>query len=320
MKNFTHHFNQRIVVLGFAAAVVGVACGRVGYEAVNVYALPGDGAAANNEDAGVAVDDGPHDVDVRSSDGGETNDAAAALDVGAAGADGAVAPDYCLAIPALPNAPVIDGVLDADVVLRPWVPEDWLTSGPDPAPPVGVHARYAVAWRNEGLYFFIDVVDPDLLPAIASTSPYWGDSLELYVDSDGVFAKSPDYDKPGTRQFIVMAPAADTMVRKQATMYEQTSVKGVWSTGQYEAFATPAGYVVEAFVRKEDLSLNTWSLAAGQRVGINLGHNVSVSTPLKNTLDDRLGQYFLRNEGATAARTGPFNNVATFCVPTLTAP
>ena len=62
--------------------------------------------------------------------------------------------DDCTGVVALPAVPVIDGVLDCGVPLWPMPLQGW--SGSSPIPPT-VQASLAVAWRTDGLYFFVSV-------------------------------------------------------------------------------------------------------------------------------------------------------------------
>jgi len=118
--------------------------------------------------------------------------------------DAATGSDYCTSLPALPVAPVIDGVVDDDLPLVDVTPVGW-TGG---ATPPDATTQYAVAWRPDGIYFFVRVHDPSLVPAEASEQAWQGDAVELFADSDGRFSSPPAYDNPGTRHFIVAAPSS----------------------------------------------------------------------------------------------------------------
>ncbi len=229
--------------------------------------------------------------------------------------ESAPAPNYCLTVPVLAADPVIDGVVDPGLTLRRLEPQGFAGNVTELPPGVSVH--YAVAWRSDGVYVFMQIADPNLQPSIVAKAPFCGDSVEIYVDADGVFPNAPGYDKPGTRQFVVMAPTEGTMSRVEGTIYETAANRGSWTSMHYGAFTTANGYNVEAFVRSSDLMLQSWTLGAGQRIGFNLGHNVSVSTPLQGTCSDRYTQYFLRIEGLSAGKSGPYHDTGTFCQPSL---
>src|SRR4029077_15936789 len=112
--------------------------------------------------------------------------------------------DYCLQLPALPQAPQFDGVLDCGPSLIDLPAIGWTASQ---ALPSDNHARYAAAWRPDGLYFYVEVDDMLRLPALASdVDPWCGDGVELYADSNGNYVSAPDYDDPGAMQLLAVAP------------------------------------------------------------------------------------------------------------------
>ena len=223
---------------------------------------------------------------------------------------------YCARIPALATAPVIDGELDGNLALAAIVPVDWSSREPLPA----VDAQLAIAWRATGLYFFVVVDDADRHPAPPQSHAYCGDGVELYADADGAYPVAPDYDRPGTRQFVAVAPANASDARSDGSTWEQTFV-GAWSGG-FVAAPRPTGYVLEAFIEAAQMDLG-WELQPGSKIGFDVSINVSttdgsaVESPscVQNL---RLGQYFLRVDEASSGTDGrPYNNVRAFCTATL---
>ena len=321
------------VALG--ALVACVACGRIGYEA-----LAGTGDAGGGPDTGAdssaPVDaSGPGDApagldasDDRSplegapdappmaddAGGGDAGDAAP----DAPGCTAATLPgiDYCATLPFLPQAPVIDGKVDCTLPLRDLAPLGW-TGG---AAPPDATAQYAAAWRPDGLYFFVQVHDPSLVPASSTGFTYQGDAVELFMDSDGVFAAPPAYDNPGARQFIVAAPPAAQSSVAWAQVWFNTTAYSTWTSTQFGAYGLADGYAVEAFVTGPDLGLGALALAAGGLVGMDLSVDVSYGVdqgPDAGGAGNRLGQYFLRVASPDAGGGLPPFDPRAFCVPTL---
>jgi hypothetical protein len=231
------------------------------------------------------------------------------------------ATSYCTALPSLPTAPTIDGMLECGLTLQPVPVRHWTGTSTYPA---DNSASMAWAWRPDGLYVFVDVNDPSRLPALAAQDPYYGDSVEVYVDSDGAYPTSPMYDNPGAMQLIAAAPENDTTMVTRGQRWRTAVFVGAWLGSQYAAFPKPGGYVLEAFVPAVDLDLASWTLAAGQRVGTDLSINVSVSAeppPVGETANvgRRLGQYFMNVPDPDCADSSclPFGNVTGFCSPVL---
>jgi hypothetical protein len=227
--------------------------------------------------------------------------------------------DYCAELPALPAPPVIDGELDCGVALRALSPVAW-TGG---ATPPDATAEYAVAWRPNGVYFFVHVRDPSLVPAEPLAQAWEGDSVELYVDDDGTYAAPPNYDNPGSRQLVVVAPptATSSLARAEVWAFGNGGAFSEWISPNFRAYGTTDGYVVEAFVTGPDLGLSSLALAASGHVGVDLSVGVSYPAskgPDAGTPGNRVGQYFLRvgalDGGATPLP--PFD-VRAFCRPTL---
>jgi hypothetical protein len=178
--------------------------------------------------------------------------------------------------------------------------------------PIDATAEFAIAWRPDGIYFFLSVTDPTLVPAAATDDNWKGDGVELYVDSDGTFGAPPNYDDPGTRQIVIGVPAPTS----RTSVWLKQGYLSEWTGGKFVSAVRPGGYVVEAFVTAQDLGLATWSLAKGDHVGIDLGINVSFRTATQTgSAGHRLGQYFLR--ASWAGNLFPYFNVNAFCTPTL---
>jgi hypothetical protein len=243
-------------------------------------------------------------------------------DAGAAGADGAPTVDAsgaclgpvhdgCEEVPPLASPPVIDGALECGLALRPIVPQGW--THPGPVPPDRA-AAYAVAWRPEGLYVYVSVDTPDRRPSVgASGRLHCGDAVEIFVDADGAFTRPPAYDPEGTMQFVIPAPAA--VDHRLGWRWIRGVELGGWD-GRFVASPRPGGYAVEAFIQAADLGLRTWTLGAGDRVGIDLAIDLSGQGGEPDC--SRLGQFSLRVAPPTAGCPGyPWCSVAAFCRPQL---
>ena len=179
------------------------------------------------------------------------------------------------------------------------VPVGW-QSAETPLPPMpSVPVQFAVGYRPDGVYFFIDVADPDRFPARQNDLTYCGDGVEVYVDHDGAFNNAPDFDDTGTVQFIARAPDSDTAPRTDGGEYfARRMYGGVWQAG-YGAFPYAGGYTVEAFIDAAALGLASWTPAAGSHVGIDISINLSRADgaviPIGECSQNRrLGQFFLR--------------------------
>lgn len=327
------------------------ACLRIGYE--EQPREPIDAGYANQRDAAVLFDAaGASDAVVSTTDAAISMDAAATLDA-AKPADAAaiamvdaaspadagsmldaanpidaavgctpVMRDYCVTLPALPEAPVFDGVLDCGPALIELVPVGWHSSEAY----AGDHpARYAAAWRPDGLYVYIEVDDTLVLPAPASeVEPWCGDGIELYVDADGVYMSAPDYDEPGAIQLLATAPARDssTALAVDARYHTRDPDDRIadWEASRHVAVARANGYALEAFVTAADLDMDSWSLSAGGRLGFDLAINVSVADDSEQVeCGYNLGQYYLRlsRTPCSSDNCRPYSNAAAFCTPVL---
>jgi hypothetical protein len=97
---------------------------------------------------------------------------------------------------------------------------------------------------------------------------------------------------------------------------------GPMNPGRLTAVPTPEGYDAEVFVVAEDLGLGSWSLGAGDAVGMDIGHDVSDPQGSNGPEGYRLGWYSPR---LVTPRTYtvwdyPMFNQNAFCTTTLLAP
>jgi hypothetical protein len=317
----------RALVILVAATGWASGCGRVGFDAVDdggfsLLDASIDGGSGPRRDAS---DDAFAPADAAPEDAPSSNDGAAS-DADAAGCIVSTVADYCAAVPPLPAPPTIDGVLDCGPALVAMTPVDW--NGPPPLPPfpAGNATSLAVAWRPDGLYVFVDVTTPAAFPAAFADPVFYGAGIELFVDDDGVSANPPAYDDPGAIQFVVAAPGAVISdagaTGQRAEGFRNAADEGPWASRQFGTFATPTGFVFEAFVAAADLGLASWSLAAGGKVGLDLSTDASFTTAsTTGPQGHRVGQYFLSVEapaGDASAPTTPYADPRAFCTPTLT--
>ncbi len=266
--------------------------------------------------------DGAFDAESSGLEAGDTDSGVRDRDAVADAMDGsacsvAAVADYCTTLPFLPGPPVIDGTPDCALSLHGLTPVDWTGD----ATPPDASAEFAVAWRPDGLYFFVRVHDPSLVPAEPSEFSWEGDEVELYMDSDGTYTAPPAYDNPGARQFTIAAPPdAQSSVARAQVWYPGFVGTADWTSTEFRAYGTPDGYVVEAFVTGPDLGLGTLALAEGGEVGMDL--SIGVSYPTDRGADagnpgNRLGQYFLHVADADAGGGIPPFDPRAFCRPAL---
>jgi hypothetical protein len=229
--------------------------------------------------------------------------------------------DYCMNLPELVLPATIDGELDCGLALHSLTPAGWTGGAALP----DATAEYAVAWRFDGLYFYVFVHDPLVVPATPASNIWEGDGIEIFVDSNGAYTASSFYDATGTRQFTTAAPNAGTasVARGQIWAFPLPLNGGLpadWLSTTYRTFPKPGGYALEAFVVGADLGLASWSLSAGANVGMDVGINVSYpEADASGAFGHRLGQYFVSvdpnpPDGGVAS---PFVNTRAFCNPTL---
>ena len=228
--------------------------------------------------------------------------------------------DYCQSLPRLQRNPVIDGVVDSALNVVALTPVAWTGQG---AQPDHTTASFALAWRPNGLYVFMHVVDPNRLPPKDGRNIWEGDGAELYFDTDGLFPSAPTYENPGMIQIIVAAPADDDTPSTKSQRFRNAAAQGEWMSTRFAAFPTADGYILEGLLQADTVDVASLAMHAGEVVGIDLGVNVSVLDDHVGdagvTLDDRrLGQYFLH---VTAPITGcggqPYCTPTALCTPTL---
>lgn len=227
----------------------------------------------------------------------------------------------CLELPAAAGAPpVIDGRLDPSLAAFPLTPVGWNATGMVPSE---VQVSWVAAHRADGLYVFVDVIDPTRDPATNEDQLFCGDAVEIFVDADGTLAAAPAFDDPGAVQLIVAGPRAGEQRSTRAARYRTYARLGPWSSPQMGAFAREdgRGYVVEAFVTAADLDLPAWSLVEGARIGLDLSIDVGGSPEVINdySCPGRRGQFSLRvrPEPPDGGCGLPYCDTAAFCTPTL---
>ena len=293
--------------LAWSTALWLVGCGRLGFQELNA-----------------ATGSAPRDAQARAAAGDQAPDA----DAAGACATAAIS-DYCQQIPRLPADPVVDGQLDCGPPLLDFEPAGWTASS---AIPADHGARVAVAFRPNGLYVYLEIRDSLIMPwpAVMGTTtegPWCGDGVEIYVDSDGRTPEAPLYDQPGAAQLVASAPSAASAT-SGGQRYRNRNGQALiasWTSMRYGAYRLPdnSGYSFEAFVEADDLDLANLSWSAGQRIGFDIGINVSVSrypAPAGQQIDcgRRLGQYFLRIAPAPCGQSClPYLNANAFCKPML---
>lgn len=221
--------------------------------------------------------------------------------------------DYCEQVPALQQAPVIDGTLDCGPPLLSIAPQAWNGTV---AMPVDHVAKLALATRNDGLYVYVEVHGTARLPHPSGSSIYCGDAVELYIDADATFDAAGAYDKPGTMQFIVAAPTA-AGAGVDAMRYVQGADHSAWLSTQVQTAVLSDGYAIEAFITAADLDLGSWTPSS--KLGFDLAIDVSApsgTTGLKCGL--QLGQYFMRvADMAGSCNHEPWCNTLALCAPAL---
>lgn len=222
--------------------------------------------------------------------------------------------DDCKSLIEKPSAPLIDGVLDCGVPLWDMPEAGW--TGNDPVPS-SIKAQIGAAWRTDGLYLFVRVTGAGAhrYPAPAGDGPWCGDAVELFVDSTGIYPDAPDYNVPGTMQFILVAPS-DSMSRAQvAEQFSDGNDEGAWN-GEFFTVRTADGFDAEAFIQAADLGLATWSLAPSGNVGLDVAVDIGDPTQMPAGCP-LLGQFQIQKIPTDAACIKPACNVDEFCNPLL---
>jgi hypothetical protein len=238
---------------------------------------------------------------------------------GSGGAGGAEPIVHCNELRKLERAPVIDGIVEPGMFLEEVDPVGWKVCSNCPRTfPSGHGTRYAAAWFDDGLYWYLELTDPDRNPADPGDEAWMGDGLELYIDHDAVFASSGSYDNPGTIQIVMAAPPDDGSDSSRAARYRPSEAFTTWTSSEWIATPTTTGYVVEAMIVAADLDLASWTPTAGQNVGIDLSHNVSLPVGDNGTEGNRHGQYFLQiGPTPLTGEDYPYINSGVFCTPEL---
>jgi hypothetical protein len=194
-------------------------------------------------------------------------------------------------------------------------PVGWTPSAGGSAPstlPSGNSATIAVAWRPNGLYFFVDVTTPDVISAGTSNPPFYGSAVEIYVDSADPTASS--YPSTGSIQLVAEAPASGSSA-SVGDGYRDTNNVETWSASEFATYTTTSGFVFEGFVSATDLGLSTWTLASGNQLGFDIGIDVSFTNATSTTNQGhRAGEYFLSVGSGVGA---PYTDPRAFCAPTL---
>jgi hypothetical protein len=211
----------------------------------------------------------------------------------------------------LQDVPVIDGVLEPNLMLLRWVDQSL------PNVPSDIRATVAVAYRPNGVYFFVDVEDPTRDPAPLGTLDYCGDAVELFLDNDGVIQAPPDYDNPGTIQLVVAGPVDAVTPSHRGQRFRHSTDLGAWTSSNFIAVPTARGYAVEAFAVASDLNLGAWTLAPGGKIGWNMSLNIG--GPEDAGIDactTRSQQIHLRL-ASSGDCTPPYCNASALCTPTL---
>jgi len=221
----------------------------------------------------------------------------------------------------LGGEPLIDGMPELNRTLLELPRDTW--RDPQNPMPDGLGAEYQAAWTDAGLYLYVQVTVLELRPSL-DDSLWCGDAVHLFVDSDGTFSAPPAYDAPGTRQFIVAAPAdGSTPNTTRAGVFTDTeTVANSWVSPRFGAFPRPGGYSVEALIGANDLGVAT-AFAAASSTAFSVAVSFSGVRLVPNPSDAscegrRLGDIALRF-GAGDCVT-PHCNVDAFCVSRLTAP
>jgi hypothetical protein len=216
-------------------------------------------------------------------------------------------------MPALQDAPVIDGVLDCGATLLSIDAKAWNGTVAMPADRV---TKLALAARSDGLYVYVEVHGAAPMPHPSGNEIYCGDAVELYLDADATFDAAGAYDKPGTMQFVVAAPTS-AGAPVDAMRFVQGASHSAWLSNQVKTALLSDGYAVEAFITAADLDLGTWMPAS--KLGFDLAIDVAApsgTSGLKCGL--QLGQYFMHvADQAGSCNYEPWCNTLAFCSPVL---
>ncbi|HVU01260.1 MAG TPA: hypothetical protein VHE30_05895 [Polyangiaceae bacterium] len=326
------------------AALSVASCGRVGFDLLPASGERSEGGAGLT-DGSVGTGGGPDDGGAGA--GGKANGAGGlgSGGIGGAGAGGIAPnggaggaggtggapdagpprcpdpvkpnPDPCARVSRLPASPTFDGLLDCGLEAHPIPTTNSLGDVQ------GSSASYAVAWRPDGLYFYVEVKTSRVVPAASADPVDLGDAVELFADADGTFPPPPPphYDATGTRRLVISAPENRVASRAQGEIdaHLQVGFPKPWLSTLFRAFPTNDGYVVEAFVVGADLGVSPWLLSAGNEIGFDVGVDVSSEGADAGTDGGRPGgRYFVSFAGAGhTVDDAPDVNPEAFCKPTL---
>ena len=219
----------------------------------------------------------------------------------------------CERLARLPAPAQIDGMLECGLRRLEIKPGSWNGAAPVPA----VRAEYAAAWRDDGLYVFVQVYSQQLQAHAPDQPIFCGDAVEIFVDGNPARADDAGtYASSGTMQFVVAAPVAGSD-NVDAWRFVQGNSQGAWIARALTVRATADGYAVEATISAADLGLWQWSPHSA--LGFNLA--IDVSSPGRDPAQpcsQRLGQLFLHAApGDGACRGEPWCDVRAFCRPAL---
>jgi hypothetical protein len=240
---------------------------------------------------------------------------------GAAGTGGMAVPSLairCDEVFPLENTPVVDGLLEPNLTLLRWLDPT------SPEVPAGMQVAAFLGYRPEGVYFYADVVDPTRDPAPSDALTYCGDSVELFVDDDGVIQAPPAYDSPGTMQLIVAGPADSATPAHRGQRFTfpnapsgDSTDLGEWDSDDFVAVPSSRGYAIEAFIVASDLDLDAWTLAPGAKIGWNMSLNIGgPQAPGIDACTTRNQQIHFRL-ASSGACTPPYCNASALCTPML---
>jgi hypothetical protein len=224
--------------------------------------------------------------------------------------------DYCERLPRI-SAPLIDGQLDCGLELQPVSTK----TRSFPSLPLGTSAEYAAAFSAEGLYYFVKIRKLGLHPANPDDLLFCGDAVQLFADSNGQHPDAPNYDVPGTAQFVIRAPAPDQRTARVGSVYvyapPETDTVTPWSSSSFVAMTTEEGYVVEALVTGADLGTPLWQPRAGQHAGFNVWICVGGERISSNDCGNRVNDFGLRLAPGDALVRVPHFDTRAFCDPIL---
>jgi hypothetical protein len=208
--------------------------------------------------------------------------------------------DPCQALPRLAAAPALDGALECGLTLHPL--SEALPS-----------VQYAAAWSDSGLYVYMEVHGASSARAVQEPL-YCSDSVEIFVDGDGLPGTDGAYNAPGTMQFLVAAPSGGDMATGR---FLAGAAQGPWISSSLSVAPLADGYAVETLIVGADLGL--WSWQPSERLGFNLAVNIAgAAEPRGAPCTTQIGQSVLRvTEPRVACDGKPWCDTRSFCWPTL---